>query len=86
MVFKRLEFTLVNHGMFENDVKMYGIQTSPYIYALSIEFENDVKMYGIQTMICYENSNGKFENDVKMYGIQTLLPSPLSSLYCLRMM
>ena len=22
-----LESTLVNHGMFENDVKMYGIQT-----------------------------------------------------------
>ena len=35
--------------MFENDVKMYGIQTSYAVNVLSISFENDVKMYGIQT-------------------------------------
>ena len=57
---------------FENDVKMYGTQTS---YPESIrhrEFENDVKMYGTQT----ESKNNilakRFENDVKMYGTQTI--------------
>ena len=35
--------------MFENDVKMYGIQTSPRMICLEHRFENDVKMYGIQT-------------------------------------
>ena len=35
---------------FENDVKMYGIQTSEKIVPLSETFENDVKMYGIQTI------------------------------------
>ena len=34
---------------FENDVKMYGIQTSDVFPSLSVAFENDVKMYGIQT-------------------------------------
>ena len=34
---------------FENDVKMYGIQTSHHHIRSSWEFENDVKMYGIQT-------------------------------------
>ena len=34
---------------FENDVKMYGIQTPQYMYYESGKFENDVKMYGIQT-------------------------------------
>ena len=36
---------------FENDVKMYGIQTLPDIYNIPQKFENDVKMYGIQTII-----------------------------------
>ena len=34
---------------FENDVKMYGIQTNVYDCACGAGFENDVKMYGIQT-------------------------------------
>ena len=34
---------------FENDVKMYGIQTNPFPYSVAFQFENDVKMYGIQT-------------------------------------
>ena len=34
---------------FENDVKMYGIQTKTQEEYLSVLFENDVKMYGIQT-------------------------------------
>ena len=34
---------------FENDVKMYGIQTCKMTDALNNKFENDVKMYGIQT-------------------------------------
>ncbi len=34
---------------FENDVKMYGIQTNDFTIFISNLFENDVKMYGIQT-------------------------------------
>ena len=34
---------------FENDVKMYGIQTRKANESENCEFENDVKMYGIQT-------------------------------------
>ena len=36
--------------MFENDVKMYGIQTEQLITEEDGKFENDVKMYGIQTV------------------------------------
>ena len=35
--------------MFENDVKMYGIQTEIIRANEAGMFENDVKMYGIQT-------------------------------------
>ena len=35
--------------MFENDVKMYGIQTLMRKCITQEKFENDVKMYGIQT-------------------------------------
>ena len=35
--------------MFENDVKMYGIQTKNSDTTTQPTFENDVKMYGIQT-------------------------------------
>ena len=34
---------------FENDVKMYGIQTNILHCNSHSKFENDVKMYGIQT-------------------------------------
>ena len=34
---------------FENDVKMYGIQTRTVSARWEQQFENDVKMYGIQT-------------------------------------
>ena len=34
---------------FENDVKIYGIQTDKFKKAFGEEFENDVKIYGIQT-------------------------------------
>ena len=34
---------------FENDVKMYGIQTMADSIKINKLFENDVKMYGIQT-------------------------------------
>ena len=58
---------------FENDVKMYGIQTgSPCLYCIYM-FENDVKMYGIQTQAPTYKTISTFENDVKMYGIQTPL-------------
>ena len=71
--------------MFENDVKMYGIQTALYDDTETVTFENDVKMYGIQTILfplCLHNT---FENDVKMYGIQTDQVS-INSHVCLRMM
>ena len=35
---------------FENDVKMYGIQTTFEDAFVGVKFENDVKMYGIQTI------------------------------------
>ena len=35
--------------LFENDVKMYGIQTMISATRAKAQFENDVKMYGIQT-------------------------------------
>ena len=35
---------------FENDVKMYGIQTKVLVIMSMPVFENDVKMYGIQTI------------------------------------
>ena len=57
---------------FENDVKMYGIQTAPKTASYLREFENDVKMYGIQTDIREDYLDESFENDVKMYGIQTV--------------
>ena len=39
----------IQAGVFENDVKMYGIQTLDPLYRYNVTFENDVKMYGIQT-------------------------------------
>ena len=56
---------------FENDVKMYGIQTQDVEFAQQLGFENDVKMYGIQTNVYDCACGAGFENDVKMYGIQT---------------
>ena len=56
---------------FENDVKMYGTQTTQTLIYLSSAFENDVKMYGTQTNWNTVDLNALFENDVKMYGTQT---------------
>ena len=56
---------------FENDVKMYGTQTTCRRVSPSSSFENDVKMYGTQTYIYVPFSHYVFENDVKMYGTQT---------------
>ena len=56
---------------FENDVKMYGIQTLTRTMSKTYLFENDVKMYGIQTVFVPFVALAVFENDVKMYGIQT---------------
>ena len=36
---------------FENDVEMYGAQTSHLIYKCVVQFENDVEMYGAQTNV-----------------------------------
>ena len=56
---------------FENDVKMYGTQTSIFAILALYQFENDVKMYGTQTLIYAPRALLSFENDVKMYGTQT---------------
>ena len=37
---------------FENDVKMYGTQTTDATIRALLLFENDVKMYGTQTPAC----------------------------------
>ena len=42
---------------FENDVKMYGTQTSDRNPAEWNLFENDVKMYGTQTRRCAASLN-----------------------------
>ena len=56
---------------FENDVEMYGAQTSSIcIMELSV-FENDVEMYGAQTPSDNLIPIIEFENDVEMYGAQT---------------
>jgi len=57
--------------LFENDVKIYGIQTSKTSFPLDTLFENDVKIYGIQTRVDSGKPSIAFENDVKIYGIQT---------------
>ena len=41
---------------FENDVEMYGAQTSKSPVHLRQEFENDVEMYGAQTHIIICNA------------------------------
>ena len=56
---------------FENDVEMYGAQTSRLRYRRPTQFENDVEMYGAQTFPTDENPYFLFENDVEMYGAQT---------------
>ena len=56
---------------FENDVKMYGTQTTESDLPDLTWFENDVKMYGTQTHRKDGGVNDRFENDVKMYGTQT---------------
>ena len=71
MVFKLIAKWKRILSKFENDVKMYGIQTSLSNFAKSSQFENDVKMYGIQTILLRFINAVQFENDVKMYGIQT---------------
>ena len=40
--------------LFENGVKIYGIQTSKTSFPLDTLFENDVKIYGIQTRTEFE--------------------------------
>ena len=56
---------------FENDVNMYGTQTSITVNADAAWFENDVNMYGTQTQKPLSQSLRAFENDVNMYGTQT---------------
>ena len=49
MVFKHMKDCGGHFHGFENDVKMYGIQTTSIAVDEAMQFENDVKMYGIQT-------------------------------------
>lgn len=58
---------------FENDVKMYGTQTTFEKRPPVEEFENDVKMYGTQTACICSIFSLLFENDIKMYGTQTTI-------------
>ena len=58
---------------FENDVEMYGAQTSIQRKAIYTQFENDVEMYGAKTDTHFIASGFEFENDVEMYGAQTTL-------------
>ena len=41
----------MSESVFENDVNMYGIQTTIVTKDPEPVFENDVNMYGIQTML-----------------------------------
>ncbi len=52
MVLKLFHPTLLFWLLFENDVKMYGTQTTFCSHRTYNQFENDVKMYGTQTEIC----------------------------------
>ena len=64
---------------FENDVNMYGTQTSWIVIHNIIRFENDVNMYGTQTKILPISIIIGFENDVNMYGTQTLADQRLAA-------
>ena len=56
---------------FENDVEMYGAQTTAGSITILFSFENDVEMYGAQTTFSLILVRKSFENDVEMYGAQT---------------
>ena len=58
---------------FENDVEMYGAQTTTESEGMVHEFENDVEMYGAQTTSYFVAMQSLFENDVEMYGAQTVV-------------
>ena len=49
MVLKQCLYIFNNAYKFENDVEMYGAQTSHSSLTLNSRFENDVEMYGAQT-------------------------------------
>ena len=49
MVLKQSDVSPIHCYEFENDVKMYGTQTSKAWQIARQRFENDVKMYGTQT-------------------------------------
>ena len=48
--------------VFENDVKMYGTQTTQICMSIHFWFENDVKMYGTQT----KSSSGGCRGGLRM--------------------
>ena len=73
MVFKHSAQYFMGDIVFENDVKIYGIQTAHASSSTLVLFENDVKIYGIQTITPGTYKVQWFENDVKIYGIQTHL-------------
>ena len=53
MVLKLCPSAIEYTASFENDVKMYGTQTSDGKAIYPVGFENDVKMYGTQTLKCH---------------------------------
>ena len=57
---------------FENDVELYGTQTSVFDQWELMLFENDVELYGTQTKGFAMTGWRLFENDVELYGTQTI--------------
>ena len=49
MVLKQQKEIETIRERFENDVEMYGAQTSSHVAKVGAVFENDVEMYGGQT-------------------------------------
>ena len=49
MVLKQCVYSSLSAQSFENDVEMYGAQTSIEFIDYVSGFENDVEMYGAQT-------------------------------------
>ena len=55
MVLKPQAIQPVKNTLFENDVNMYGTQTSKLYKLAESGFENDVNMYGTQTSSSHHN-------------------------------
>ena len=79
MEVKLLRSLLNLPAWFENDVILYGGQTSVSDAKTARQFENDVILYGGQTKTSIKESSHEFENDVILYGGQTDTPKTSKS-------